>query len=73
MATAWGVPVGVAFPAVADADASADEEDGAGEGTADVTGGGDAGDVAAQEANIRPAPIVTANRAGVRVAFTAVS
>lgn len=71
MATAWGAPVGVAFPA--DADASAEEEDGAADGTADETGGGDAGDVAAQEAKSRPAPMVTAKRAGVRVAFKAFS
>jgi hypothetical protein len=59
----------VACPAVA----NADEEDGAGDGTAAVTCGGDAGDVAAQEANIRPAPIVVAKRAGVRVAFKSFS
>jgi hypothetical protein len=73
VATAWGMPVGVASPAVADVPAEAADEGGAVEGTADVTGGGDAGDVAAQETKISPAPIVTANRAGVRVAFKAFS
>jgi hypothetical protein len=64
----------VAFPGVVEVPA----EGGAVDGTADVTGGGDAGGVvvggvAAQAANIRPAPIVTANRAGVRITFKAYS
>jgi hypothetical protein len=68
----------VAFPAVADVSAEEGDWDGDGDGTSDVTGGetgvGDAaGGVVVQDESNSPAPIVTANRAGVRVAFKAVS
>jgi hypothetical protein len=84
VATAWGVPAGMAFPGVAGADASADEgdgdapaEEGVGDGADDVTGAGTGVGVAAgvvvQDESSMPAPRVTANRAGVRVAFKAFS
>ncbi|GAA3401641.1 hypothetical protein GCM10011577_38010 [Pseudarthrobacter polychromogenes] len=70
MATAWGVPVGVAFPAVADVPA----EEGDGDGTGVEAGvGGAAGGVVVQDESSRPAPMVSANRTGVRVAFKAFS
>jgi hypothetical protein len=75
VATAWGVPAGMAFPGVAGADGDAPAEEGVGDGDADVTGGetgvGVAAGVVVQDESIRPAPIVTANRAGLRVAFMA--
>jgi hypothetical protein len=77
VATAWGVPAGMAFPGVAGADGDAPAEEGVGDGADDVTGAGTGVGVAAgvvvQDESSMPAPRVTANRAGVRVAFKAFS